>query len=159
MPEEIAEHLVSILIPSVSERVAEHHRRAVNAIEGMSPSRQRAAEANVGAWRRWVKDIDPSRENGLAFSGVELTAGATASLPINAVVVACDMSWARAKWSAGCYIKPTVTEASLYEVTSEGLKQLTTSVRRRWPFDLVHWLVANRPGIPVTTIIPPRGAQ
>src|SRR4051794_37276922 len=101
MPEEIAEHLVSIVIPSASERVAEHHHHAVNAIEGMSPSRQRAAEANLGSWRRWVKNIDQSRENGLAFSGVELTAGATTSLPTSAVIVACDVSWARAEWYAG----------------------------------------------------------
>lgn len=144
------EHLVSVIIPDTVERVTEHHRRAVNAVESMSPSRRLGADMNLRTWRRWIKQIDPTRENGWAFSGVELKAGATVSLAIGTVVVVCDVSWAQAKWYAGHYIKPIEVEASLHEVSSGGLTCLIASDRRKWARDLVGWLVANRPDIPVT---------
>jgi hypothetical protein len=144
-----AEHLVSVIIPDRVERVTEHHRRAVNAIESMSPSRRLGADINLRTWRRWIKQIDPTRENGWAFSGVELKAGATVSLALGTVVVVCDVSWAEAKWYAGHYIKPIEVEASLHEVCDGGLTCLTTSGRRNWARDLISWLVANRTDIPV----------
>jgi hypothetical protein len=149
MSEGIAEDFVTIVIPEASLRVVEHHQRAVNAIEAMSPSRRLGADTNLRAWRRWIKQIDPTRENGSAFSGVELTAGTTVSLPLGTVMVVCDAIWAQATWYAGPFIKPTEVEASLYEVSGEGLTRLTTSVRRKWARDLVGWLVANRPDVPV----------
>jgi hypothetical protein len=149
MTEGIAEDFVTIIIPEASPHVVDHHRRAVDAIEAMSPSRRLGADTNLRAWRRRVEQIDPTRENGWAFFGEELTAGTTVSLALGAVVVVCDVSWAQAQWYAGHYIKPIEVEASLHEVSERGLTCLTTSGRRKWARDLIGWLVANRADIPV----------
>jgi hypothetical protein len=149
MSEKVAEQFVSVEIPGSSELVTAHHRRAVAEVGGMSPSRKTTADTNHRIWRRWVKRIDPNRENGWAFAGVELMAASTASLPAGAIIVACDVSWAQAKWYAGRYIKPIEIEASLYEVTTDGLTLLKRSVRRKWAHDLVGWLLTNRADIPV----------
>lgn len=149
MPEKNDEDFITVNVPEASNRIVEHHERAESAIKNMSPSRRFGADTNLRAWRRWVKQIDPTRENGWAFSGVELTAGTTALLPTGALVVVCDVSWVQARWYAGQYIKPIEVEASLYEVSDEGLTRLIASARRKWARDLVGWLVANRPEISV----------
>lgn len=150
MAEEIAKDFVTIVVPEACRHVVDHHKRAVDAIEAMSPSRRLGADTNLRTWRRWIKKIDLAHENGWAFSGVELTAGSTVSLPAGAVVVVCDVSWAQATWYAGHYIKPIEIEASLHGVSGGRLTCLATSGRRKWARDLVDWLVANRPDIPVT---------
>jgi hypothetical protein len=147
--------LVSVTIPAIASQVADHHRRANSEIDGMSPSRKWGAETNLRSWRRWVKEVDPSRENSWGFSGVEVKTGTMVSLPAGAVIVTCDVSWAQAKWYAGRYIKPTEIEASLYEVTSDGPKHLVTAARRKWARELIDWLITNRPGIPQKTSVAP----
>jgi hypothetical protein len=145
----VAENLVTVVMPSTDRFVVDHHNGARAAIDGMPAWRQFGAETNLRSWRRWLKSIDPARDNGWGFSGPELQPGADASLPIGAIVVACDLSWAKAKWHAGDYIRPMEIEAALYEVTSDGLIQLTRSMRRAWARDLLGWLVTNRPEIPM----------
>lgn len=148
MSEAIGERLVSIVVPGASDCVLDHHRHAVAEIDAMSPSRKWGAEATVRGWRRWIKEIDPTRDNGWAFCGVELKPGEAASLPAGALIVVCDVSWAQAKWYAGRYIKPLQVKASLYAVTTDGLQSLITSVRRSWARDLVGWIETNRHDIP-----------
>jgi hypothetical protein len=145
------EELVTVIVPEANRVVGEHHQAAKREIDGMSPSRRFGAETSLRSWRRWIKAIDPTRENGWAFDGAELTAGATVLLPVGALVVVYDVSWARARWYAGRYIKPTALESVLYEVTADGLKHLINSTRKRWAGDLVGWIVTNRGDIPATT--------
>jgi hypothetical protein len=151
MAERIAKQIVTALIPGASERVAEHHQRALNAIEGLSSSRKESAETNLRVWRRRIKEIDPTRDNGWAFSGssVGLKPGATALLSVGTLVVTCDVSWAKAQWPSGQQLKPIEVEASLYEVTSDGLKQVIASTRPKWACELLEWITENRPDIPI----------
>jgi hypothetical protein len=151
MPSMNDKELVTVTIPEVDRAVVEHHQTAERAIEGMSPSRRFGAESNLRSWRRLIENVDPTRSNGWAFGGVELSAGATASLPVGALIVVYDVSWARARWYAGRYIKPAVLEGVLYEVAADGLKHLISSTRKRWARDLVGWIVTNRRDIPATT--------
>lgn len=159
MSDQHAERRVTVEMPDPSEIVVAHHRSALSAIEGMSPSRKWGAETNLRSWRRWVKEICPSCESGWGFSGEEVKTGTMASLPAGAIVIACDVSWAKAKWYAGRYIKPTEIEASLYEVTSDGLKHLVTATDRKWGRKLIRWLITNRPDIPQKMcVVPVRNA-
>lgn len=148
MPEGLDVNLVTVAIPEIDKFVVHHHDGAKAAIDAMSPSRQWSAETNLRSWRRQIHTIDPTRENGWAFSGPELQPGSKASLPTSAVIVACDYSWAKANWYAGQYIRPMEIEAALYEATATGLDQLTRSMRRAWARDLIGWLVKNREEIP-----------
>jgi hypothetical protein len=109
--------------------------------------RSRSAPTNLRSWRRVVESIDPVRENGWAFSGPELKAGAQVSLPVGAIIIACDLSWANARWYAGQHKKLMEVEAGLYEVLADGLTELTRSMRRAWARDLIGWLLTNRPDI------------
>ncbi|MCR6734071.1 MAG: hypothetical protein NVV83_08290 [Afipia sp.] len=146
MGEEADKNLITVTLPTTYPGVAGHHDGANVAIEAMSPSRRYGADTNLRSWRRLLKSIDPAHENGWSFSGLELQPGAQAVLPASSIVVACDLSWAKAKWYAGQYIKPLEVEAALYEATGEGLVQLTRSVRRVWARDLLGWLITNRAG-------------
>lgn len=145
------EKLVTVIVPEANRVVVEHHHAAGREIEGMSPSRRFGAETNLRNWRRWITNVDPTRVNGWAFDGVDLTAGATALLPVGALMVVYDASWARARWYAGRFVKPTELEGTLYEVTAGELKRLINSTRKRWARDIAGWIVTNRPDIPVTT--------
>lgn len=148
-------NLVTVAIPEIDKFVARHHDRAKAAIDAMSPSRRWDAETNRRSWRRRIYTIDPTRENGWAFSGPELQPCAKVSLPSGAVIVACDYSWAKASWYSGQHIKPMEVIAALYEVTASGLDQLTRSMRRSWARDLIGWMVKNREEIPTKSRVSP----
>ena len=143
---------IAVTVPATDQYVARHHDSAMAAIAAMSPSRRWGAETNLRSWRRWVHSIDPARDNGWAFCGVELKPGADATLPLGALIVACDSSWAKAKWYTGQFIQPMTVDAALYEVKDDGLIELTRSMRRAWPRDLLGWLVRNRPDMPLAKI-------
>lgn len=143
------ERHVNVTIPNASEHVMQHHHRAIRAIESMSSSRKWGADANARSWRRWIKQIDPERDNGWAFLGAALMPGASATLPLGAIIVVCDVSWANARWYADCSINRIEADAALHEVAEEGLALLVRSARRTWGRDLVRWLTTNGPGIPV----------
>jgi hypothetical protein len=145
MTDIVAETLATVTVPSTDRFVMDHHNGARAAIDGMPAWRQFGAETNLRSWRRWIKSINPACDDGWAFSGPELRPGAQAPLPIGTIIVACDVSWAKAKWYAGQYRAPTEIEAALYEVSPDGLVTLTRSMRRRWARDLIGWLVTNRP--------------
>jgi hypothetical protein len=153
MGEKAAENLVTVVIPDTDQFVVNHHNRAKTAITEMSPSRQFGAETNLRSWRRLIKTLDPVRDNGWAFSGDELKPGATASLPVGGIIIACDVSWTKANWYAGRHMAPTEIEAALYEVSADGLVALIRSMRRRWARDLIRWLVSNRPEIVIQSPI------
>jgi hypothetical protein len=147
MPETTQTNPVAVIVPTAAPGVENHNNKANVAIEAMSVWRQRDAETTLRSWRRVVESIDPVRENGWAFSGPELEAGAEVSLPVGTIIVVCDQSWAKARWYAGQHMKRMEIEAGIYEVTPHGLTALTRSTRRQWAQDLVSWLIANRPNI------------
>lgn len=152
MNEVTATNSIAVTVPATDHYVAWHHDRAKAAIAAMSPSRRWGAETNLRSWRRWINSIDPARDSGWAFCGVELKPGADATLPLGAVIVACDFSWAKANWYTGQFIQPMTVDAALYEVKDDGLTELTRSMRRAWARDLLGWLVRNRPDVPVAKI-------
>jgi len=119
MPEATRTNPVTVTVPTTDLFVVNHHNDARAAIDAMSPSRRYGADTNLRSWRTWLQSIDPTHQNGWSFSGPELQPGAQAELPAGAIIVACDLSWARAKWYAGQYIKPAEVEAALYEATPE----------------------------------------
>lgn len=147
MNEVTATSTIAVTVPATDFYVARHHDSAKAAIAAMSPSRRWGAETNLRSWRRWINSIDPSRDNGWAFRGVELEPDTEVTLPLGAIVVACDYSWAKAKWYAGHFIQPMTADAALYEVKDDGLAELTRSMRRAWARDLLGWLVRNRPDV------------
>ena len=149
MSDTVIDHAITVTIPAADLFVENHHNEANAAIAAMPPSRRWGAETNLRSWRRWIKSINPESDNGWAFRGVELKPGAGTTLPVGAIIVACDVSRAKAKWYAGSYIKPAEVDAALYGVQSDGLVELTRSLRRGWARDLFGWLVTNRPEIPV----------
>lgn len=152
MSDAFIEQMITVTLPATDRFVEKHHNESKMAIAAMSRSRQWGAETNLRSWRRWINSIDPTRDNGWAFCGIELKPGADTTLPLGAVIVACDYSWAKAKWYAGQFIQPVKVDAALYEVKDDGLIELTRSMRRAWARDLLGWLVTNRPGVPVTKI-------
>jgi hypothetical protein len=149
MAVKIAKQIVTVVVPGASERVAEHHQHALNAIEGLSSSRKDAAEINWRLWRRRIEEIDPRREDGWAFLGRNVGLKPTALLPVGTLIVTCDVSWAKVQWPAGQHLNPIEVEASLFEVTSDGLKQVITSTRPKWARDFIAWITENRPDVPI----------
>jgi hypothetical protein len=152
MSDAFIEQMITVTLPATDRFVEKHHNESKMAIAAMSRSRQWGAETNLRSWRRWINSIDPARDNGWGFYGIELKPGADATLPLGAVIVACDYSWAKAKWYAGQFIQPVKVDAALYEVKDDCLIELTRSMRRAWARDLLGWLVTNRPDVPVTKI-------
>ena len=144
----VVEHKITVTLPGTGHSVENHHNEAKAAIAAMSRSRQWGAETNLRSWRRWIKSIDPACTTGWGFRGIELKPGADATLPVGAIIVACDISWAKAKWYAREFIRPMEIEAAIYEMTKEGLIELTRSDRPGWARDLLGWLVTNRPDVP-----------
>lgn len=159
MPNTVTEKSIAVTVPSPDRFVVNHHNEAKAAIDAMSVWRQHGAETNLRSWCRVVESIDPVRENGRAFSGPELQAGAQVSLPVGAIIVACDVSWANARWYAGQHMKRMEIEAGLHEVTADGLTELTRSMRRAWARDLIGWLLTSRPDISKKArVFSPKGA-
>jgi hypothetical protein len=137
----------TITVPTADPVVVTHHERALTVIAAMSPSRAYGAETNLRGWRRTVDGIDPAREDGWAFKGGSLIAGAAATLCEGTLIVTYDASWAKAKWYAGNFIAPTERLAGLYEVADGELIRRVQSVRSGWAQDLIGWLRANRPDV------------
>lgn len=150
MSDTFIEQANTVTLPAADRFVENHHNEAKAAIAAMSPSRQWGAETNLRSWRRWVKSINPDSNNGWGFRGIELKPGAEVALPLGAIIVACDYSWAKARWYAGSYIKPVEVDAALYEVKDDGLAELTRSMRSAWARDLLGWLATNRLDMPIT---------
>lgn len=152
MLDTLVEQTMTVTFPGIDPSVENHHNEAKAAIAAMSRSRRWGAETNLRSWRRWIKSIDPACGTGWGFRGIELKPGVEATLPVGAIIVACDVSWAKARWYAGSYIKPAELDAALYEVASDGLIELTRSMRRAWARDLLGWLATNRREMPVTKV-------
>ncbi|MGH6711761.1 MAG: hypothetical protein ACREEK_22665 [Bradyrhizobium sp.] len=150
MLDTVVGHTITATLPGTDPSVENHHNEAKAAIAAMSRSRQWGAETNLRSWRRWIKSIDPACTTGWGFRGIELKPGADATFPVGAIIVSSDISWAKARWYAGSYIQPMEVAAALYVVTSDGLVELTRSVRRAWARDLLGWLATNRREMPIT---------
>jgi hypothetical protein len=145
MAKATAETLVTVLIPDKDKIVLSPHNRAEVTIKGMAPSRRLGAETNLRSWRRWITAVDPMGQSGWAFSVLEIKPEAMAAPPIGSVIVACEVSWAKASWYAGQRLVPTAIEAALHELSADGLVTLTRSVRVHRARILISWLIINRP--------------
>lgn len=133
-----------ITLPSIDFLVQMHHDEANAAIAGMSPSRSYGAETNLSSWARHLTAIDPAGKDGYAFTGSELRRGVEATVPLGALILVVDSSWAKAKWYAGSYISPLERRATLHVAEAEGLRELLSVGSRRWAENILGFLVTNQ---------------
>lgn len=134
---------IEVIIPPTDTMVLAHHEGAKAAIARMSPSRRYGAETNLRSWRRVLTAIDPRGRDGHAFVGHAVAPGALVSLPIGALIITVDTSWAKARWYADDHIAPVETFAHLYRVERSGPIQLGCAYGRTWAQDLLGFLMTN----------------
>lgn len=137
--------MIDIVVPATDHCVQMHHESAKMEIEHMSPSRKFGAETNLRSWRKVLTGASLSGTDGYAFLGHALAPGAPASLENGSLIVAVDISWARARWYARNYIAPVEQKAALLRVTDYGeLDELIVSTKKSWARDLLGYLATNR---------------
>jgi hypothetical protein len=136
-----------VTVQTANPVVVSHHKQASIAIAAMPPSRASGAEIDLYISRRVVEGIDPERDDGWGFKGTWLSAGRTAKLAEGTLILACDASYARARWYAGNFIAPTERYAGVYEVRGDELVRRVQSIRRCWAQDLIGWIRTNRPDV------------
>lgn len=132
---------VLVTIPEIDELVLSHHRQAESEIAGMSPWRSRGSEMQLRCWRRRLTAIDPNGADGYAFDGDQLQRCAEVSLPVGALIVARDTSWAQARWYAGSFVRPYEQNARLLRVGPDGLQTLIEITRKTWVRDILGHLM------------------
>lgn len=135
---------VEIIVPVVNAEVLYHQQSAIEEIERMSSSRGYGAETNLRSWRRNLTAINLTGANGYAFSGNSLVAAETANLPRGALVVAVDISFAKARWYAGKHIKPVEQCAQLLKITADGPVPIFESRKKSWARDILGYLATHR---------------
>ncbi|MET3889341.1 hypothetical protein ABIE41_000417 [Bosea sp. OAE506] len=132
---------VKVTIPEIDEFVLSHHQRAESEIARMSPSRRRGAETTLQFWRRRLTAIDPNGTDGFAFSGDQLQKRTEVALPVGALIVARDASWAQARWYADSFVRPYEQNARLLRVGPDGLETLIETTGRNWARDVLGFLM------------------
>lgn len=132
---------VTVTIPEIDPLVLSHHRQAESEITRMPHWRRRGAETNIQYWRRRLTAIDPNGTDGHAFDGDKLHPNAEMSLPIGALVVVRDASWAKARWYARSYLSPYEQNAKLLRIGPDGLETLIETTGKSWARDILGHLV------------------
>lgn len=133
---------VTVTIPEIDDFVLSHHRRAESEIARMSPSRSRGAETSIRYWRRRLTAIDPAGTDGHAFDGDQLHPCSAVSLPVGALVMVRDASWAQARWYADSFVRPYEQNAKLLRVGRDGLRTLIETTRKDWARDILGYLAS-----------------
>lgn len=134
---------VTVTIPEIDSLVLSHHRQAESEIAKMSPWRSRGSEMELRCWRRRLTAIDPAGTDGHAFDGDRLQPCAEVSLPVGALIIAREASWAKARWYAGSFVRPYEQNARLLRVGPDGLQTLIESTRKSWARDILGHLMAG----------------
>lgn len=132
---------MTVTIPAIDDPVLSHHRQAEGEIARMPPWRRRGAETSIQYWRRRLTMIDPAGTDGYAFDGDKLHPNSEVSLPIGALVVVRDASWAQARWYAHSFIRPYEQNAKLLRVGSDGIETLIETTRKSWAQDILGHLM------------------
>lgn len=124
--------MVKVAVPAIDEQVTRHHELAEAAIAAMSPSRRYGADTALRSWRRVLQSFNPAGLDGYAFSGHQVQPGSELSLPIGALIIGLDDSYAVAKWYSGRYVAPRALRAFLQRVGPDGLEALFETDRAPW---------------------------
>jgi hypothetical protein len=134
---------IEITVPAVDPAVLYHHEMALLEIEYMSPSRSYGAETSLRSWRRNLTAIKLNGTDGYAFKGHSLTAETSATLQLGALLIAVDISWAKARWYAGSYITPLKQRARLLKITAAGPELVVESRKKSWARDILGYLATH----------------